>query len=257
MMLRAPDKNKITPMKIYGLIGFPLGHSFSKKYFTEKFQKEQLQNCSFELFPIDDISKLPSLIAAQPDLHGLAVTIPYKQSVIPYLNEVSDEVKKIKAVNCISFEQGKLKGYNTDVTGFEQSFVPYLLPHHQRALILGSGGAAKAVMYVLDKLGIAFMVVSRTPQPGGITYNDLTVEVMDQHSIIINCSPVGMTPADDEKPDIPYDALDEGNYCYDLIYTPAETGFLAEARKRGAIVKNGMDMLTIQAEENWKIWNQA
>ncbi len=244
-------------MKIYGLIGFPLGHSFSKKYFTEKFQKEQLQNCSFELFPIDNISKFQNLVSSNPDFRGLAVTIPYKQSVIPFLDAMSEEALKIKAVNCISFEQGKLKGYNTDVIGFERSFVPYLLDTHKRALVLGNGGAAKAVIFVLAKLKIPFLSVSRNPKQGEISYNDLTPSIMTEHRIIINCSPVGMTPAEDGMPDIPYNSINADNYCYDLIYTPSETRFLAEGRKRGASVKNGMDMLTIQAEENWTIWNQT
>ena len=244
-------------MKIYGLIGFPLGHSFSKKYFTEKFQKEQLQNCFFELFPIEKIAEFKNLVSGIPDLCGLAVTIPYKQSVIPFLDTMSEEALKVKAVNCVAFEQGRLKGYNTDVIGFERSFVPYLLKIHKRALVLGNGGAAKAVLFVLAKLNIPFLIVSRNPKQGEISYHDLTPLIMTEHRIIINCSPVGMTPDEDEMPAIPYNSINADNYCYDLIYTPSETRFLAEGRRRGASVKNGMDMLTIQAEENWTIWNQT
>jgi shikimate dehydrogenase len=242
-------------MNLYGLIGFPLGHSFSKKYFTEKFENEGLGHCFFELFPIERIGSFPSLLNDQPSLKGIAVTIPYKKTVIPYLDELSDAAKEIGAVNCIQINEGKLKGYNTDVIGFERSFVPLLQPHHTKALVLGTGGSSSAVLYILRRLNIVFSIVSRTPEENEIGYDDIDQELLEEFTIIINCTPVGMTPDTDAAPEIPYKFLGSRHYCYDLIYTPAETKFLRLAKSYGAAIMNGYEMLVIQAEENWKIWN--
>lgn len=246
-------------MKLFGLIGYPLGHSFSKKYFTQKFEKEGLDDCVFDLFPIETISQFPQLLQSQPQLTGLAVTIPYKESVIKYLDLLDDEAAKIGAVNCISFSNGKLKGYNTDVTGFERSFNTLLQPHHQKALVLGTGGAAKAIAYVLNKLKISFLQVSRTPnlKKGIIGYEDISASIMSTYSIIINCTPVGMSPAADLRPAIPYQYLTANHFLYDLVYQPATTLFLSAGIEKGAVVKNGYDMLAIQAEENWRIWKDT
>lgn len=246
-------------MKLFGLIGYPLGHSFSKIYFTNKFETDGLGDCYFELFPIEKIEQLPQLIGARPLLAGLAVTIPYKKAVIPYLDLLDEEAKKIGAVNCISFNNGKLKGYNTDVFGFERSFKPLLQVSHQKVLVLGTGGAAKAVLYVLNKLGLPYLQVSRKAKvdEGVICYEDISESLMETYTIIINCTPVGMSPAVDTRPAIPYQWLTSKHLLYDLVYQPATTLFLAAGIEKGAVVKNGYDMLAIQAEENWRIWNET
>lgn len=243
-------------INLYGLIGFPLGHSFSKKYFNAKFETEDQENCFFELFPIKKIEDFSALLKDNNDLKGLAVTIPYKQSVMPYLHTISAEAKKIGAVNCIEFLPEGLKGHNTDVIGFEKSFTPLLQATHKKALVLGSGGSSKAVQYVLQKLNIPFLIVSRkADEEGMITYGSIDELLLKEFSIIINCSPVGMNPHDDQKPALPYEYINDGHYLFDLVYQPAETLFLKEGKDRGAVVKNGYDMLVLQAEENWRIWN--
>ena len=244
-------------MKVYGLIGNPLGHSFSKQYFTEKFEKEQLTDCRFELYPLENIHELTSLLNSVPDLDGLAVTIPYKEAVLPFLNSVDEEAAIIGAVNCIKISAGKLLGYNTDSTGFKRSLIPLLQSHHTRALVLGSGGSSRAVQYVLRKLNIDFLVVTRNKilQEGFIHYDLISENMMHQYPLIINCSPVGMFPHENNKPAIPYQYLNKGHLLFDLVYRPAETKFLQEGKLHGSTVKNGFEMLVIQAEENWKIWN--
>lgn len=243
-------------MNLFGLIGYPLGHSFSKKYFTQKFETEDLKDCFFELFPIPDITEFPGLLKKNAELKGLAVTIPYKVSVMGYLDELSDEVKEIGAVNCIEFLPGGLKGHNTDVVGFERSFIPQLRPHHTKALVLGTGGAAKAVQYILKKLGMPFLLVSRNKAGNNITYNDITEALLQEYTVIINCSPVGMSPHEEEAPAIPYRFIGPPHYLFDLVYQPSETKFLWEGKERGTAIKNGYEMLVLQAEENWKIWNE-
>ncbi len=244
-------------MNVYGLIGNPLGHSFSKKYFTEKFEKENLDDCRFELYPLSAISEFPFLISTVKDLKGLAVTIPYKESVIAFLDDVDEEAKKIGAVNCIKITTNKLTGYNTDVIGFERSLKPLLQQHHTKALILGSGGSSKAVQYVLNKLQIAFLVVTRNEirAEGFINYHAVDEHIINDHPLIINCTPVGMFPNEAEQPLLPYHFLNKKNILFDLIYRPVETRFLASGKQYGAIIKNGLEMLLIQAEENWRIWN--
>ncbi len=244
-------------MNVYGLIGYPLGHSFSKKFFTEKFEKENLAECSFELYSLENIAAFPKLIAKEKNLSGLAVTIPYKESVIKYLDSLDDEAKKIGAVNCIRITNKILKGYNTDFIGFEKSFVPLLQSNHIKALVLGSGGSSKAVQYVLQKLNIPFLIVTRNHKlsDNSINYDMIDRKMMNAYSIIINCTPVGMAPSENVRPLIPYEFLNKNNYLYDLIYSPAQTIFLKEGFKTGATIKNGYEMLILQAEENWRIWN--
>jgi shikimate dehydrogenase len=244
-------------MRKYGLIGYPLGHSFSQKYFTEKFQQEGIENVSFENFSIPSIEDLEDVLLNNVDLKGLAVTIPYKKQVLDYLDESSTAVKQIGACNCITIENGKLTGHNTDVIGFEQSFTRHLQPHHKQALILGTGGAALAIEYVLNKLQIPFQYVSRTRKENMISYADVTENLMDACQIIINCTPLGTFPDVNECPPLPYQLLTEKHYLYDLVYNPPLTRFLKEGAERGAIIQNGYDMLVLQAEANWEIWNKS
>lgn len=243
-------------MKIFGLIGYPLGHSFSKILFTKKFEELGLNDYAFELFPIEHISSFPDLIKSNPDLNGLAVTIPHKQTVMQFLDDISEEAGSIGAVNCIRIKSGKLKGHNTDVIGFRQSFTPLLKPFHQKALVLGTGGAAKCVEFTLKKLGINFLNVSRNPtgKNQAIAYSAVDENMMNDHKVIINCTPVGMSPNETEMPLLPYQFLTKDHLLYDLIYKPATTRFLEQGIAAGCTTKNGYEMFLIQAEANWKIW---
>jgi shikimate dehydrogenase len=244
-------------MKRYGLIGYPLSHSFSKKYFEEKFQREGITDCAYELFSIPSIDELSKVLATHSDLEGLNVTIPYKQLVLPYLSDISHLPERLLACNCIKIKDGKLTGYNTDVIGFERTFRPQLQPHHTRALLLGSGGAAAAVAYVLRKLAIEYRIVSRTPGNGdALTYNDVDASVIADHPVIINTTPLGMYPHVHEAPPLPYEAITSKHYLFDLHYNPAKTVFLQRGEERGATIMNGHEMLVIQAEESWRIWNE-
>ncbi|RYY70908.1 MAG: shikimate dehydrogenase [Chitinophagaceae bacterium] len=243
-------------MNLFGLIGYPLGHSFSKEYFNNKFETEGLEDCYFDLFPLENIESFPALLQTNPALKGLAVTIPHKETVMPYLQMLSNEAKLIGAVNCIEFLPEGLKGYNTDVVGFEHSFAPLLQPHHTKALILGTGGAAKAVQYVLGNLAIPYQLVSRRSQENALSYQEINETLLREYTILINCSPVGMSPQEDAAPHIDYDLISNRHYLFDMIYKPAETKFLREGIARGAVVKNGYEMLLLQAEANWKIWNK-
>jgi len=243
-------------MKVFGLIGYPLSHSFSKGFFAEKFQKEGISDCIYENFPLEDISQFPALLEQQPDLRGLNVTIPYKEAVLPWLDELSPAAEQIKAVNCIQFHEGIRIGFNTDVMGFKRSLQPLLKPHHTNALVLGTGGAAKAVMFVLQELNIPYTVVSRRAHDGIISYNMLDKDIMTAHTIIINTSPLGMYPQVDAAPPIPYELITKHHLLYDLIYNPAETLFLKQGAAKGAAVKNGHEMLVLQAEASWDIWNE-
>jgi shikimate dehydrogenase len=244
-------------MNTYGLIGYPLGHSFSQKYFSQKFTDEQIQDSFFELFPIPSIDMFPSLISAHPTLRGLAVTIPYKEQVIPYLSQIDTVAAETGAVNCIKISGQEMKGFNTDIIGFENSFTPLLNRSHQKALVLGTGGAAKAVQYVLRKMGMPFLTVSRQyiSKEGHIQYSQVDKNVLSEYTVIINCTPVGMYPNENQAPDLPYSFINETHYLYDLVYKPAETMFLKYGKQYGSTVKNGYEMLVLQAEENWKIWN--
>ncbi len=244
-------------MNVYGLIGFPLEHSFSKKYFTEKFEEEKIANARFELFPLRSVAELSDLLFTNTELKGLAVTIPYKVEVIPLLSELTIEASTIGAVNCIQILQGKLIGHNTDVIGFEKSLLPLPAADYSGALVLGRGGAAKAVIYVLEKIGIPYKIISRDHNliKGELHYDQITPDILDEFPLIINCTPVGMHPYEMEKPLIPYELLKPENFLYDLIYNPAETLFLSEGKRKGCTIKNGYEMLCLQAEENWKIWS--
>ncbi|HKG07767.1 MAG TPA: shikimate dehydrogenase [Pedobacter sp.] len=246
-------------MRRFGLIGYPLSHSFSKKFFTGKFKEEHITGCEYELFPIEEISLLPALMDNDHELEGINVTIPYKLEVMPYLNEIDEAAEKIGAVNCISITRDGaevlLKGYNTDAYGFEASLVPMLEVHHSRALVFGDGGAAKAVKYVLNKLNIPFLIVTRRPVPGAITYGLVTKELIHDHTILINTTPLGMSPDISSSPDIPYQALSDKHLAYDLVYNPEETVFLQKAAEQGAKIKNGLEMLYLQAERSWYFWN--
>ena len=242
-------------MRLFGLIGYPLTHSFSKKYFTEKFEKEGLNDCRYELFPIASINELKNVLDQNPDLNGLNVTIPYKEQVLSFLDEKDEVVKKIRASNCITVKKNKLKGYNTDAEGFEKSLKHFLQPHHTNALILGTGGASKAVEFVLKKLRISFKHVSRKPSVHNYSYEQLTSSLLADHTLIINTTPLGMYPKINEAPPIPYEALTGDHYLFDLVYNPERSLFLQKGQEKGAAIKNGYEMLVIQAEESWRIWN--
>lgn len=242
--------------RVFGLIGYPLHHSFSEKYFSEKFAKENISDCRYELFPIKSIDELKQLVRSLPALKGLNVTIPYKQQVIRYLTDTSEIPDGIRACNCIKIQDKQLIGFNTDHIGFEKSLTPLLKPHHKKALILGTGGAAESVAYVLKKSGIPYSFVSRSPQYASIfTYREINAKKLKDYTIILNTSPLGMYPDVDNCPDLPYSALTEKHLLYDLIYNPAKTLFLVKGERQGAVIKNGEEMLAIQAEESWKIWN--
>lgn len=241
-------------MAAYGIIGYPLTHSFSPAYFATKFASGHI-DASYTAFPLSSINDLPALLHDNPKLRGLNVTIPYKESVIAFLDETDEEAKKVGAVNCISITQGKTKGYNTDMIGFRQSLLPLLQPHHGQALILGTGGASRAVAHVLDTLGIVYKKVSRTPAAGILSYNAVSPEMIATNTLIINTTPMGMAPNKDAYPPIDYAATSDKHLLYDLIYNPAETKFLSLGRQHGAQIKNGLEMLHIQAEASWDIWN--
>jgi len=246
-------------MRLFGLIGYPLSHSFSQKYFTEKFRREGISDADYRTFPLESIKTLPELIAAYPNLEGLNVTIPYKQDVQQFLHTIDPVARAIGAVNTITINRTSgvyhLSGYNTDAAGFEKSFMSMLMPWHTRALILGTGGASKAVGYVLHKHGIPFLFVSRSIKPQTITYEMINENVLGEHKIIINTSPVGMYPYVDNFPDLPYHLLTQSHLLYDLVYNPDETMFLKRGKEMGAHVCNGLEMLHQQAEKAWEIWN--
>ena len=249
-----------TELKGYGLVGFPLSHSFSSRYFTEKFKKESIGNCYYRNFPLEDIAGLPDLITAHPELKGLNVTIPYKEKVIAFLDELDEEAKAVGAVNTLKISRSgnklTLKGYNTDVYGFRTSLEPLLKPSQKHALVLGSGGASKAICFVLKSLDMQVTVVSRKPrEKAHISYQELTGERIAACHVIINTSPVGMYPHIQECPDIPYAYLTAGHILYDLVYNPPETEFMKKGEKRGAVAVNGLEMLHLQAEKAWEIWS--
>lgn len=243
-------------MRKFGLIGYPLSHSFSKSYFQEKFRKEGITDAVYENFPIDDINRLLPLLNEEYGLSGLNVTIPYKEKVIPFLNHVTEVVKETGACNCISIRDHKLTGYNTDVAGFRISLERFLKPIHNRALILGAGGAAKAVAYVLNALQIPYaQVVRNRKEKTQLLYQELTPTIIREHPLIINTTPAGMYPKLEETPLQDPEGIGARHYLYDLIYNPEKTRFLYEGETRGATIQNGHEMLIIQAEESWKIWN--
>lgn len=240
-------------MKLFGLIGHPLGHSFSKAYFTKKFESKGL-DCEYQNFDIKEINAIRKLVSNHPDLKGFNVTIPYKEAIIPYLDELDPIANEIGAVNTVKvLSNGSLKGFNTDVIGVMASIT---VDKNKKALILGTGGVSKAVQYVLRSKDIPFHLVSRNLKKGDFTYQNLTPEIIQTHLIIINATPVGMAPHADEAPNIPYDAITPQHTLFDLIYNPEETLFLQYGRKRRASTVNGLTMLHAQAEASWMIWNQ-
>ena len=244
-------------MKVYGLIGYPLGHSFSKKYFTKKFINEGIAGCSYENFPIQTIDEFKTILIQNPNICGFNITIPHKQSVLSFLDDSSNLPEGLSACNCIKIVTGKLIGYNTDVTGFEKSLLLKLQDYHTKALILGNGGSAEAVKKKKKKQGIPFKIVSRKlHNDSHLSYADLNEAVIKEHLLIINTTPVGTYPKDDEYPAIPYQFITPEHYLFDLVYNPAKTLFLKKGEEMGAAIKNGADMLEIQAEESWKIWNE-
>lgn len=244
-------------MKGYGLIGYPLTHSFSKQYFTEKFQKEGIEDCKYELYPIESIYEITDLIKKNPDLQGLNITIPYKQLILRHLSNFSEIPDGLRACNCVKIKDGKLIGYNTDVLGFERSFSPHLKNHHKNALILGNGGATEAVKFVLQKLEINYKIVSRKIHDGSeLTYQDLNKSIIDKSKIIINSTPLGTFPNIYDCPDIPYQFLSADHFLFDVVYNPEKSLFLQKGEAVGATIKNGHEMLIMQAEESWRIWNE-
>lgn len=246
-------------MKRFGLIGYPLGHSFSKKYFAEKFEKEKITNCEYELYPLESLDELPGLIKSEKGLKGLNVTIPYKEQVIHYLDEIDETAERIGAVNCIKITGKKLKGYNTDYIGFKESLVKFVgsNPIPDRALILGTGGASKAVKAALEDLGIEFKFVSRNPSEGQISYEELktsTLHNLNTSKLVVNTTPLGMAPATDSLPNLPYEQLTQDHFLYDLVYNPLKTAFMQRGIEAKCWVKNGLEMLHGQAEAAWEIW---
>lgn len=245
-------------MKIFGLIGKNISYSFSVKYFSEKFESEKIEDSIYKNFDIPDITYFPQIIKKNKGLQGLNVTIPYKEEIIPYLDKLSRKAEEIRAVNCIKItKKGKLKGYNTDIYGFRKSLQPLLQPHHTKALILGTGGVSKAVAYVLEKLGIKYKFVSRNPQKDEFSYSDISQAIMEEYTLIVNCTPLGTFPNVEQYPEIDYEYFSDRHIAFDLIYNPSETKFLRLAKGKGAVTQNGYDMLVFQAEKAWKIWNKS
>jgi len=251
--------------KLFGLIGFPLSHSFSKKYFEEKFTKDNLNDCKYNLYPLESLELFPTLISNNLSLKGLNVTIPYKETIIPYLTTLDETAKQVGAVNCIKINQlpdytHELIGYNTDVFGFRQSIKPFLESKHNRALILGTGGSAKAVEYVLKEIGIDCYFITRNKTKESVqnsfSYDELNENIISAFKLIINATPVGMFPNVNIAPDLPYQYITKEHLLYDLIYNPAETEFIKQGKLKGASTVNGLSMLYQQAEESWRIWNR-
>ena len=242
-------------MTKYGIIGYPLGHSFSRGFFTEKFARESI-DAQYLNFEIPDVAMLSDVLRDNPELRGLNVTLPHKQAVIPLLDEMSEEAMEIGAVNVIRVRNGKLKGFNSDIIGFTNSIKPLLQPHHRKALVLGTGGASKAIRVGLNRMGIEWTYVSRSPRDGMVTYEDITAETLQEYTVIVNCSPVGMFPKVDAAPAIPYELLSPQHLLFDCVYNPEETLFMKKGRKQGATVKNGLEMLHLQAIASWNFWNE-
>lgn len=246
---------------LYGLIGYPLTHSFSRKYFTEKFRKENIAGADYLLFEMKEAGDFPALFQNYPDLHGLNVTIPHKKAVLPFLRKVEEGARRVGAVNVIKKEKdGSLTGYNSDYIGFLQSLQNWLGENNTGAgaLVLGTGGAASAVRVALEDLGVNFLMVSRSKKNGSITYSDLSKNpaILQEHLLVINTTPAGTFPEVNQCPDLPYEYLRENHFLFDLVYNPEETLFMKKGLTKGAKVKNGYEMLVLQAERAWEIWNQ-
>lgn len=243
-----------TTAKHFGLVGRSLGHSFSKSWFENKFRELGLQGYTYSNFEIANIYQLRDVMDQHPDLAGLNVTVPYKESVLPLLDALSPEVETIGAVNCIRIRNGVLTGFNTDAYGFAQSIKPFLDNTHERALVLGTGGASKAVAYALNQIGVDVLTVSRSGDKGQLTYEQINEHVMRACRLIVNTTPLGMTPDSDSCPALPYHLFSANHLAYDLVYNPAETVFMQQARAHGATAMNGLSMLQLQAEKNWELW---
>ncbi len=248
-------------MKLYGLVGYPLGHSFSAGYFAKKFENEKITNCEYRNFPIDSIQKFPSLFIDNTGISGLNVTIPYKEQVIPFLNEMDSEAQAIGAVNTVKIIHTnagiKLKGFNSDVYGFEKSLQPMLKDYHKKALILGTGGASKAIKYILRKNNIEYISASiEDLKEKEIKYSDINQTTIEDHLLIINATPLGTYPNVDNCPSIPYEFISSKHILFDLVYNPEQTLFLKKGKEKGAATKNGLEMLHLQAERAWAIWNE-
>ncbi|GAA4326831.1 shikimate dehydrogenase [Flaviaesturariibacter amylovorans] len=242
-------------MRRFGLLGQTLKHSFSQAFFTEKFRREGRTDHQYENFELDTVRAFPALLERYPDLAGLNVTIPYKRDILAYLQELDEPVLAMGACNCIRIRDGKLEGFNTDHLGFARSLQPLLGPQHTRALVLGTGGAAQAVLYALGKLGIGVSIVSRSGD-ADFTYATLTTGDVQAHPLIINTTPLGTWPQVDDLPSIPYEGIGPQHLLYDLVYNPEVTAFLRNGQERGAVIKNGHEMLVLQAEASWELWNR-
>jgi shikimate dehydrogenase len=243
-------------MRRFGLIGKSLKHSFSKTYFSKKFSDEGIKDCSYENFELPSIQHLKNIITGPESLNGFNITIPYKEEVLDFLDERNKIVETIGACNCVRIRDGQLTGFNTDAPAFKASLQSRLQPYHQCALVLGSGGASKAVQYALNELGMEFLVVSRKKKEGVLGYEDVGPKVIKEHQVIINTTPLGMYPNINDDPPIPYEAIGEQHLLFDLTYNPPKTKFLQQGERNGAVIINGYDMLVAQAEESWRIWNE-
>ncbi|MDO6819637.1 shikimate dehydrogenase [Zobellia sp. 1_MG-2023] len=241
----------------FGLVGKDISYSFSRGYFTQKFADLGLEDHSYENFDFQAIEEIQDVLDNNSDIKGMNVTIPYKQEVMPFLTELDPEAEKIGAVNTIQFSKNGLKGFNTDAYGFKNAMAPFLKPHHNKALILGTGGASKAVAYVLGELGISYVFVSRNPGKNKISYNQVTEEVLKEHTILINCTPLGTHPNIEQQPALPYEFITDQHFLFDLIYNPEKTAFLAAGEAKGAQISNGLRMLELQADRSWEIWQES
>lgn len=247
-------------MRWFGLTGYPLSHSWSEEFFRNKFRKERLPDCIYQNFPLEDLNNLRQIIRNHPDLIGLNVTIPYKINILQFLDEIHPEAEIIGAVNCIRIKRVDnyfyLKGFNTDAPAFQETLLPILKEGHKKALVLGTGGAARAVCNALKKNQVEYKIISRNSVSASLAYSDLNENLISGHTLIINATPLGMWPDSDTFPSIPYQFLNPSHYLYDLVYNPVETIFLKKGKDMGSATKNGLEMLQLQAELSWKIWNQ-
>ncbi|MCG2459886.1 shikimate dehydrogenase [Flavobacteriaceae bacterium F89] len=239
----------------FGLVGRNISYSFSKGYFTEKFSVLGLDDYTYENFDLEKIEDFSSLITNNPNIKGVNVTIPYKEAVLPYLSEIHPKAAQIGAVNTIKLHKDQRIGFNTDVYGFRKAIEQFLKPHHKKALILGTGGASKAVAFVFDELNLPFQFVSRNPKANQLNYSDLDHRNMKEYTVLVNCTPLGTFPKVEDRPSIPYQSIGDNHLLFDLIYNPPKTSFLIEGESRGATISNGLRMLQLQAEKAWEIWN--
>ena len=241
----------------FGLVGKDISYSFSRGYFTKKFSDLGLNTYSYENFDFQAIEEITDVLKNNTDIKGMNVTIPYKQEVMPFLSELDQEAEKIGAVNTIQFTENGLKGFNTDAYGFKNAMAPFLKSHHKKALILGTGGASKAVAYVLGELGISYVFVSRSAGDNKISYDQVTEDILKEHTILVNCTPLGTHPNIEERPSLPYEFLSDQHFLFDLIYNPEKSAFLTAGEAKGAQISNGLRMLELQADRSWQIWQES